>query len=227
LISDSPEPGKQFGLDHPLIEIGWETDREHRLRIGVNVPRTGVYYANVLDQPYVFTLKGEMLKPFEAEFRDHVVMTFPLAKAEQVVLTWGWPKRTVAIRHRKPAAKGQAEWVDEPNSDARGIDVRSTDALVKALSHLETIHFVQYGGDIPPFTGLTRPRLTVSVNLGRDTQPRILRIGDATSSGLVFAAEGSGPTGPVFLLPAVSWNALIRSGERFEPLPDQAFAPAR
>src|SRR5262249_8848997 len=111
LISDSPESGKQFGLDHPLIEIGWKTDREHRLRIGANVPRNSVYYAKVLDQPYVFTLKAEVLKPFEAEFRDHVVMTFPLAKAEQVVLTWGWPKRTVAIRHRTPAAKGQAEWV--------------------------------------------------------------------------------------------------------------------
>ena len=52
------------------------------------------------------------------------------------------------------------------------------------------------------------------------------RIGDPASDGLVFAAEGSGRSGPVFLLPAMSWNALIQSGERFEPLPDNVFAPA-
>ena len=168
------EPAKQFGLDQPLLEIGWESDRTHRLKVGAQVPRTAAYYAAVEDQPYVFTLRAEVLKPFEAEFRDHVVMSFPLAKAERIILRWGWPKRTVAIRHRTPTAKGQPEWVDEPGSDAKGVDLSGASALVQALSHLETIRYVQYSGDIPPLTGLTRPRLVVEVNLGPDAPPRVL-----------------------------------------------------
>src|SRR5262249_9896436 len=103
----------------------------------------------------------------------------------------------------------------------------SATALVKALSHLETIRFLQYSGDIPPFTGLTRPRLVVEVDLGPETAPRIVRIGDSTSTGLVYAAEGSAQSGSVFFLPAGSWNALISSGEGSEPLPTNVFAPAQ
>ncbi|MFI5454701.1 MAG: DUF4340 domain-containing protein [Isosphaerales bacterium] len=224
-ITDAREPAKRFGLDQPLLEIAWESDRPYHLKVGAQVPRTAAYYATVENQPYVFTLRAETLKPFEAEFHDHVVMSFPLAKAERILLHWGWPKRTVAIRHRTPSAKGQPEWVDEPGTDARGIDLSSASALAQALSHLETIRFAQYGGDIPPLTGLTRPRLVVEVSLGTDLPRRVLRIGDPIENGLVFAAEGSGRSGPVFLLPGMSWNALIQSGERFEPLPDKVFAP--
>jgi hypothetical protein len=227
LISDSGDPPRQFGLDHPLLEVVWASDRAGRLKVGARVPRMLAYYAQVVDKPYVFTLRAEVLNAFDAEFRDHVVMAFPLAKVERLVLRWGWPRRTLALRRRAPATKVQPEWVDEPGSDARGIDLSGVGALVKALSHLETIRYVQYGGDIPPFTGLTRPRLVVEVALGRDSPSRVLRIGDSTSNGgLVFAAEGSQRSGPVFVLPAVSWNALIQSGERFEPLPQDVFAPA-
>jgi hypothetical protein len=229
LISDSGKPPRQYGLDHPLLEVIWETGTDHaeRLKVGARVPRTLALYAELEEPAYVFTLRGDVLKPFDAEFRDHVVMTFPLTQAERIVLNWGWPKRTLALRHRTPPQKGQSEWVDEPGSDARGIDLSGTTALVKALSHLETIRFIQYSGDIPPFTGLTRPRLVIEVGLGPKAPPRVLKIGDSTPDGVVFAAEGSGSAGPVFILPAASWNALIQSGERFEPLPRDVFAPAR
>jgi hypothetical protein len=224
-ITDSRESGKQFGLDRPLLEIAWESDRTGRLKVGAQVRRSASYYATLEDQPYVFTLPAEALKPFEAEFRDHVVMTFPLTKAERILLRWGWPKRVVAIRRRSQIAKGRSEWIDEPGTDAKGLDISSASALAKALSHLETIRFAQYAGDIPPLTGLNRPRLVVEVSLGADERPRVLRIGDSTENGLVFAALGTEASGPVFLLPALSWNSLIHSGERFEPLPDRVFAP--
>jgi len=225
-VADLQASAPGYGLDRPLLEVSWESDRAHHLKVGAQVRRTAAYYAAVDGQPFVFTLKAEILKPFEAEFRDHLVMSFPLAKAERILLHWGWPRRTVAIRRRAPTAKGQPEWVDEPGSDARGIDLSRATALVSALSHLETIRYAQYSGDIQPFTGLTRPRLTVEVKLGPDAPPRMLRIGDSTHDGLVFAAEGRAPAGPVFLLPALSWNALIESGERFDPLPENVFAPA-
>jgi hypothetical protein len=85
---------------------------------------------------------------------------------------------------------------------------------------------VQYDGEIPPYTGLHNPRLTVEVVLSAVEPTRILRIGYATNEGHVFAAEGTSGAGPVFLLPAGAWDALIQSGERFNPLPANVFAPA-
>ena len=34
LITDAVGDGKKFGLDHPLLEIVWETDRAYRLMVG-------------------------------------------------------------------------------------------------------------------------------------------------------------------------------------------------
>ena len=56
--------------------------------------------------------------------------------------------------------------------------------------------------------------------------PRVLRIGDPTNDGWSSPPKGRPGSGPVFLLPALAWNALIESGERFEPLPENVFAPA-
>jgi hypothetical protein len=225
-VADSRGQDKLFGLDKPILEIAWESDRSHRLKIGAQVPRKPAYYAAVDQDPYVFVLGAETLKPFEAEFRDHVVLKFPLAQAERIVLSWGWPRRDVGIRHRSQTAKGQPEWVDEPDSDARGIDLSGIAPLVKAMSRLETIHYVQYDGAIPSYTGLTRPRLTVQVKLGSDEPDRVIRIGYVTSSAFVFAAEGTAGAGPVFLLPAISWDALIQSGERLPSLPANVFTSA-
>jgi len=227
LITDSAEERQEFSLDHPLLEIAWESDRVHWLKVGSQVPRAAAYYAMADQGPFVFTLKAELLKPFEAEFRDHVVLSFPAAKAQRLVLHWGWPKRTVAFRHRSPPPKGQPEWVDEPGSDAAGIDQSRTSALVKALSQLETLRFVQYDGEIPAFTGLLRPRLIVEVMLGSAEPMRVLKIGYSANDGHVFATLGTSGSGPVFLLPAFAWDALIQTGERFEPLPDNVLAPAR
>jgi hypothetical protein len=194
--------------------------------VGSPVPRSPAYYAKTDDLSFVFTIKTEVLKPFEAEFRDHTVLSFPAAKAQRVVLRWTWPKRDVAFRQRAQAAKGQPEWVDEPGSDAAGIDQSRISPLVKALSQLETPRFLQYDGEIPPVTGLLRPRLTVEVELGSPAATRVIRIGYPTNDGYVFAAEGTSSSGPVFLLTNVAWDALIASGERFNPLPADVFAPA-
>jgi hypothetical protein len=227
IVLDSKRDLKQLGLDKPLLEIAWESDRARRLKVGAVVPHSSSYYATLDDQPYVFTLPGATLKPFEAEFRDHVVMTFPPALAERVVLHWGWPKRTVAIRHRAASPAGQLEWVDEPGFDAKGIDVSGIGPLVKALSHLETLRYLQYEGAIPAHTGLLRPRLVVEVELGKDESARKLRIGHTANGAVVFAAEGTADSGPVFVLPARSWDTLISSGERYPPFPKNVFAPTR
>ncbi len=225
-VAESVADAKKYGLDRPILEIAWESDRTHRLKVGAQVRRTPSYYAVVEGEPYLFTLLGETLKPFEAEFRDHVVMSFPFDKAKRVLLHWTWPKRTVAVYRRTPAAKGQPEWVETPGTDARGIDLSAVAALVKALSRLETVRYAQYEGEIPIVTGLTRPRLVVEVVFADNQPSRFLRIGSWSANNLVFAAEGTAGSGPVFLLPSVAWDHLIQSGERFDPLPEPLFAPA-
>src|SRR5262249_14735403 len=63
--SDSKEDKKRFGLDNPTLEVSWETDRAHRLVVGDVLPHSATYYASLDHEPYVFTLKGMTLKPFE------------------------------------------------------------------------------------------------------------------------------------------------------------------
>ena len=53
--------------------------------------------------------------------------------------------------------------------------------------------------------------------------PHVLRIGE-TYGGLVVAAAGTADTGPVFLLPAAAWNALIPSAVAGD-IPANPFAP--
>jgi Domain of unknown function (DUF4340) len=226
LVASSSADAKTYGLDHPLLEVVWESDKTHRLKVGAQVPRAPMYYASLDGEPYIFTLKGETLKPFEAEFRDRLVMSFPLEKAERLVLNWGWPKRSLALHRRSPVPKGQPQWVEVPGADARGIDISGATAIVKALSRLEAVRYAQYDGEIPVGAGLTRPRLEVEVTSGLNQPPHILRIGWSTPPGFVFAATGTDASGPVFMLPAAAWDALIKSGQRFDPLPAEVFAPA-
>jgi hypothetical protein len=226
-VADSQKDAAKFGLNQPLLEVAWETDGMHRLKVGAQVPRKASYFATIDSSPAVFVLAAETLKPFEAEFRDHLVMSFPPASAGRLILTWNRPKRTLSFVHRQATAKEQLEWINEPGSDASGIDLSAANALGKALSHLETVRFTQYEGEIPAFTGLLNPRLTATIKLDENEAIRVLRIGHPASPGVTFAAEGTSSSGPVFLVPAPAWDSLIQSGERFAPFPTNVFAPAR
>jgi hypothetical protein len=220
-VTDSAGDGRAFGLDRPTREISWVSDRTHALKVGGRLSRTA-NYAQVVGQPMVFTLSTDVLSYFDAEFHDHAVDSFPVAKAERMILRW--PNRIVALR-RRPQSQDRLAWVDEPGSDTAGVDLSRADAIVAALSRLETVRYFQYEGVIPASTGLLRPRLVVEVDLGTKEPNRTLRIGYPNPDGTVFAATGTSDSGPVFFLPAVAWNALIQSGERFVPLPESVFAP--
>jgi Domain of unknown function (DUF4340) len=223
-VSDSPGDAGRYGLDRPLLEVAWTTEDTDVLKVGSRVPGTSSFYAHLERQPYTFTLSLEALAPLEGEFRDHVVCTFPEPRAERVVLRW--PNRNVALR-RRLAAKGQPPWVDEPGADAAGVDISRASALVGAMAHLETVRYFQYDGPFDAVTGLARPRLVVEVELGGGEPPRVIRLGWPTQDGLIFAAAGTGSSGPVFVLPGPAWEALIQSGQRYDPLPANVFAPAR
>jgi hypothetical protein len=220
---DSIGDGKAFGLDRPPISVTWESDREHRIRIGAVVPRTSNRYAALDLQPIVFIVSAAVVRLFaDAEFHDHHVWTFDAARAEHVVLRW--PHRKVSLRRRPPLAKGQLEWIPDPGTGAEDVDLSRIGALVTALSQLQATRYSQYDGPFPAATGLRWPRLIVEVTLAPTGPNFVLRIGGTTDSGQVFAAAGSADHGPAFYLPAPSWNDFIRSGESFPPIPDDPFA---
>lgn len=214
---------KSVGLDHPQLEVLWESDARHRLRIGAKVPRATTYYAMLDQGPLIFTLDPESIKPFDGEFHDHKVMSFPADRAARVVLHFAG--RTLGLRKR-PQPKTPNEWVDEPGQDASGMDLSRVSSIVAALGKLETLRFMQYEGPIPLATGLGRPRLRVDVILGAGEPMKHLRIGDSFGDS-VLATTSEGDSGPVFILPGAAWNDLIRSGQKLPPLPANVFAPPR
>lgn len=214
---------KRFGLDRPQLEVAWEADGRHRLRVGGKQPRSNAYFAILDEGPLIFTLDLDAIKPFDTEFHDHLVMSFPAAKAARVLLHFAG--RSLALRKR-PQPKTPNEWVDEPGQDASGLDLSRVSSVVSALGKLETLRYLQYDGPIPIATGLSRPRLRVEVVLGDGKETKRLRIGDSFGDA-VFATTSEGGSGPVFILPGAAWNDLIRSGQKLHPLPADVFAPPR
>jgi Domain of unknown function (DUF4340) len=221
-VVDAKGPG--YGLERPGIEVEWESDGVHRLKIGAPVPRSLNYFASVDGQPLVFLIGASTARLFESEFHDHRVLSFPAARAQRIVLRW--PTRTVSLRRRPIEKRGQVEWGSEPGSDVDGIDLSRISSLVGTMSQLQTTRFLQYEGELPYAVGLLLPRLRVEVSLGDKGPNHLLRIGVQTDDGNVCGAVGSGESGPVFLLPAAPWNELIQSGDRYAPIPDNPFAPA-
>ena len=214
---------KDSGLDRPLMEIDWESDGSHHLKIGAPVARMASFYATSDGEPMVFTLPAATVRALDAEYHDHRVMSFDPARAGRIVLHFFG--RTLALRHRPPQQRGQVEWVPEPGSDAGGVDLSRIGSLIQTMAQLQTRRFIQYEGEIPSDTGLLRPRLTVEVTRGDQVPLAVLRIGANAGDATVCAAVGTGNLGPAFLLPAPPWNELIRSGERLPTLPDDVFAP--
>ncbi len=214
---------KAYGLDHPQLEVAWESDGRHRLRIGGKQPRSNAYFAILDNGPLIFTLELDAIKPFDAEFYHHTVMSFPASRAARVVLRFAG--RSLALRKR-PQPKTANDWVDEPGQDVGGLDLSRVNAIVSALGKLETLRYFQYDGPIPIATGLSRPRLEVDVILADGEETKRLRVGDAFRD-VVFATTGDGTTGPVFTLPGVAWNDLIHMGQKLHPLPANVFAPTR
>jgi hypothetical protein len=212
-----------FGLDAPRMEITWESDKRRSLRIGSTVPKTSSVYATIEGEPYVFTLGAETIGLFTADFHDHRVMSFPPDRAQRITLAWHG--RTLELHRRNAVERGQLAWVADDGADIQGLDLSRMNALVAVLANLQTLAFYQYEGNFPEIAELSHPRLKVSVSFGEGTPPQVIRIGARTPDGQVFAALGTATTGPVFFLPAASWDELIRSGERYAPIPDNPFAP--
>ena len=55
-VADSQKDATRFGLDKPMLEVEWETDRPHRLKVGARF-RKSRPITPPPRKPFVFTLE--------------------------------------------------------------------------------------------------------------------------------------------------------------------------
>jgi hypothetical protein len=240
--ADSIGDGKPFGLDRPPVQLSWELESSPaasadpsaksrspsaassgRLRIGKRVPgKAGSLFAALDGQPYVFTLGASAVQPMLAEFHDCQIFSFPAESVRR--LLFHLPERTLAFFRTAQSQGGPADWQAEPGNEFLGLDLSRFTDLVKQIAQLRTPRFVQYDGAILPRTGLSRPRLTIELDMGEGKPPLFLRLGQSQGP-LLLAAMGQSASGAVFTLPAAAWDALIQSLTPRDEIPVDPFAP--
>jgi hypothetical protein len=224
--ADSAGDGVAFGVNEPTLTVKWEGGgRSGELKVGKPVPgKPSSRYAVLRGFDPVFTLDEPAIQVYEAELHDSLVQKFEVDDVRRLVLRW--PDRALAFARSERPTGQPSDWTPEPGTSIQGLDLSRFGDLVAHLSQLHASRFVQYEGPIPADAGLTPPRLTVEVGFGPGKTPSALRLGAATDDGFILAATGEGTTGPVFLLPAAAWEALIDMAPGGSPpIPDDPFAP--
>ena len=185
--------GRRSAWTGRSMQIDWESEGSHRLKIGDPVPRSSNFFAATDGQPMVFTLSAQTVRLLDGEYHDHHVMSFPVARARRIVLRLPAAPSPCAIGRRRRG--GRSNGCRSAGSDVEGIDLSRIGSLVATMSQLQTTRFIQYDGEIPSQTGLSHPRLTVEVTLGEKDPVRVLRIGDNADEGDVCAARAPGRPG--------------------------------
>jgi hypothetical protein len=224
--ADSAGDGVAFGMNEPTLTVKWEGGgRSGELKVGKPVPgKPSSRYAVLSGFEPVFTLDAPALQVYQGELHDSQVQKYKLDDVRRLVLRW--PDRTLAFARSERPTGQPTDWTPEPGTSIQGVDLSRFGDLVAHLADLHAARFVQYEGPIPASAGLAPPRLAVEVGFGPGKPPSVLRLGAATDDGFVQAATGDGATGPVFLLPASAWEAMIEMGNGGPPaIPDEPFAP--
>jgi hypothetical protein len=249
LIAEKLGDGKEYGLDAPAIRVEWTQDAagspadlakkgkpsssktpgagtNGSLAIARRGPTAGTWYAATGDAGPVFTLSTAAVQPFQAEFHDRRVPSFPLEQLEQLTLIW--PDRTLGFTRHPRVGGGPADWRPAFGIDTSQFDMSRLNALAESLSRLTTSRFVQYSGVFPVRAGFEHPRLVVHMSLTAPLEGEELRVGGSTPEGLPYATTARGNAGPVFVLDGGGWSELLRSNPPIAPgpeLPANVFGP--
>jgi hypothetical protein len=247
LVADRPPGGGDYGLDNPEIVIEWEqaprtgvaAERSAadganggagkpaggRLSISRPIPEMrGSRYATIAGEPLVFLLNSSEIVPFQAELRDTQIWSFAPERVRRLVFRL--PDQTLAFSRRE-GVSGPSAWSAESGTKADDVDLSRFDDLVRSLSRLQAVRFAQYEGPIPAALELNPPRIALEVVFQEPDPVKLLRIGASTPGGLVHAATGEGTSGPVFLLPAPAWEALLLpAGSSSQPSESPPSGPA-
>ncbi len=211
---EKPKPGV------PALQRGPETGA---ILLGEPVPgKDGARYAMIEGKPTVFAMAGALVRIFEAEFRDRLVVSFPMEKVKRVVFRW--PNLGLALVPPPKDRAGEPWQFDGPIVAQPGFDTARVGGLVKLLSDLKTERFTLPPGKIPADTGLDSPRLRIEIYFDEGIPPRVLRLGRSNGNGSLFSTNEPGPLGPVFLLGEDVWNEWLRPAKLGDELPSDVFA---
>lgn len=244
LVTETPGPLARYGLDTPALTVTWSTspgfsmvekprlvDRvfgtvdfeNHSLKVGATLPdRPNFRYAQLSDDPLVFTLGPEALAVLDQEFRDHRVFSIVPDRVREVRLEW--PDRGAPVVSTLDPSTRQ--WSVDPGSDAPGFDPNMLNALLAEASKLKTTRYFQHLGDFPQGTGFEPARLTIRLAMDDGSPARMLRIGARAGQGpgQAYASTDLGLGGAVFLLPEAPFAGVLRAPRRSGDLPDNVFA---
>ncbi len=221
--------GKAYGLDEPGLTITWTLHKEAEkgkadstgtLRIGSPIKGTDLYYANLSGSAMVFKLTSEFVQPFFGEFRDHRVLTFEPSRVQRIVFRW--PGRWLSLVPTIEQKGLPPKWHSEFGQDTTGFDVSKINALIEQLAKLQTDHFVQYYGLFTEAYGLTPPRVSVEFQFDGQSK-KVLRVGNQSESGPLYATTENSNAGTVFTLSGPAWVELTKAPKRADDLPDQVF----
>jgi hypothetical protein len=223
LVTDRAESDAKYGLDKPTLVASWTTRlapqraplrtkeaEEVTLTVGMeSKSKPGARFARVSTSPIVFTLAPETVAAFEVEFRDRLVMSFDTHKADKI--RFRWPSLSLEARPVADQKTDEPDWSLIDPTAGLSLKAEKIKPLVKSLSRLVTFRFTQYDGPIGPETGLSPPKFAIEVDVDGTGRARVLKLGNRTPDGYLYATTEQGSSGQVFLLPLSGWEAWMQT----------------
>ncbi len=196
------------------------------MKIGVAKPRSKSIYAQLGDDPRVFTIKSNVIPLLEQELRDKSIYLMKMDSLERVVFQWG--DRTVTLNPYNRPGSRQIEWQAVLSYESDPIDIQRASQFIAMLCSLKTPRFLQYDGPLPVALDLTedQARLTVKFKRLGESTMKTLRIGVSLAPDVYVATTASADSGPVFVFQAAEpWKSLLRPPSQPRDLPDDVFVP--
>jgi hypothetical protein len=220
-IDEPPSDLSSFGLDKPSPTVHLTTAKGDlpAVAIGKNAAIGGKTYVRVGDEPKV-TLTSSSIKVAldkqAKDLRDKQLLVFKDDDVTRIdIKSTGGPP-VALVRKDKEA------WTLEPGDQPTDItEVRSY------LSSLRSTRAVDFPESDPAAAGLDKPRLTVTVDLGKEPAQTLL-IGNDTTQGTqkqIFAKRGDQPT--VVTLGDWSFRTLGKDAWQFRDKTILGFGPDR
>ena len=189
-IDETPGDLASFGLDHPAPTVHLTTAAGElpAIAVGKNAAVGGKTYVRVGDEPKVSLTSSALKVALDKQvkdLRDKQLLTFKDDDVTRVDIKPADGSAVALVRKDKDA------WTLEPGDQPTDItEVRSY------LSSLRSTRAVDFPDTDVAAAGLDKPRITVTLDLGKEPAQTLL-IGNDTTQGTqkqVFAKRGDQPT---------------------------------
>ena len=222
VVEEEPADLEPFGLDDPVVDIGFRTDGDtalRRLRIGDTTPTGGDRYASSGDDPRVFLIAGFRESTFNRttfDLRDRSILEFEGPDVDGLVIAG--TAGTLRFRKADNAWRMVEPW------DVRA-DFGVVEGLVGRLGSTEMRSIAidadqAEDADLDSF-GLTDARVTATLEMG--SASAVLHVGAEAEGAAVFARDASRDL--VFTIDGALATDLERGAEAYRQKDVFSFRP--